>query len=205
MVDLFSKLVANSRGTVAAERSTDSRMRLNELLSGIPENQLLHIGVTELARELHCSERHLSRMFKAEVGVSFRSKQTELRLEKAKHLLISTNDKIINIALECGYRHLGLFSVLFRRRFRVAPSELRRRSQRENPGGETAPKRKISWMTKKTAVTPLLLPLLLLFSLFIRSESTQAQTTNTAVKTIRVLRYEIEGNTYCPRKPSTMP
>ncbi len=195
MVDLFSAVVVKNQGAVELETHVDSRGRLQEFLSEIPENQLLHASLPELAKEMHCSERHFSRMFRAEVGLSFRSKQTELRLEKAKYLLISTDEKIINIALDCGYRHLGLFSVLFKRRFRMTPSEMRRRGQRAAEIGETASnKRKFRKSSIVARIAIVFLPFIWLFN----SRSTWAQVPTPKAATFKVSRYEVEGNTLLP-------
>ncbi len=197
MVDLFSGLVDRNQGSVTVEESLDSRSRLSELLSRVPENQLLHISLPELARELNCGERHLSRLFKIEVGVSFRSKRTELRLERAKSLLISTNEKIINIALDCGYRHLGLFSVLFKRRFKVTPSEMRRRQLREVKSQQVSP-RKVKSLKGFNNV--LAWTVLFPFLWHLGSFSSPAQSTNTPKPTFEVSRYEVHGNTQLPEE-----
>ena len=83
-------------------------------------------SLTELAGQLHCSERHFSRLFREEFNISLRARQTELRLQRARQLLTESDAKIINVAYESGYRHLGLFNALFKRRFGVTPSQCAR-------------------------------------------------------------------------------
>ena len=59
----------------------------------------------------------------------------EMRLMKAAMLLRDPNEKVCNVAAESGFSHLGLFSICFRKRFGVSPTEWRRRpseSQRES-------------------------------------------------------------------------
>jgi len=57
----------------------------------------------------------------------------ELRLQRARHLLASSNAKIIHVALDSGYRHLGLFNILFKRRFGMTPSQWRRQNLPKQP------------------------------------------------------------------------
>ena len=57
-----------------------------------------------------------------------RAHQTELRLQRALQLLADADAKIINVAYESGYRHLGLFNAMFKKRFGVTPSEWRRQN-----------------------------------------------------------------------------
>jgi len=59
-----------------------------------------------------------------------RSRQTELRLLKARQLLSDSTAKIIEVAFESGYRNLSLFNSLFKRRFGVTPSECRAKAKK---------------------------------------------------------------------------
>lgn len=59
------------------------------------------------------------------VGVSFRDKQTELRLSRARELLATTKGKIVDVALESGYQSLSLFNLMFSRRFGMSPGRWR--------------------------------------------------------------------------------
>jgi len=64
-------------------------------------------SLPELAAQLHCSERHFSRLFREAFRISLRARQTELRLLRARQLLADADTKIINVAYDSGYRHLG--------------------------------------------------------------------------------------------------
>ena len=104
------------------------RERFREYISHMSEAELASRGLTDLAREMHCSERHFSRLFREEFGEPLRSRQIELRLQRAHRLLLDSNDKIIHIAYESGYRHLGLFNAMFKKRFGVTPSQWRQQN-----------------------------------------------------------------------------
>ena len=119
----------------AADRNILLRDRFRKFIGQMPEAELAKRSLPELAGELRCSERHFSRLFREEFKVSLRAHQTELRLERARQLLGETNAKIVTVAHESGYRHLGLFNAMFKKRFGVTPSGWR---LRENPGGASA-------------------------------------------------------------------
>jgi AraC-like DNA-binding protein len=104
------------------------RERFRELVGQIPETELAAHSLADLAEQLHCSERHFSRLFREEFGASLRARQIELRLQRAQLLLTNSNAKIINVAFESGYRHLGLFNAMFKKRFGVTPSVWRRQN-----------------------------------------------------------------------------
>jgi AraC-like DNA-binding protein len=88
---------------------------------------------------LHCSERHFSRLFREEFGVPFHARQIELRLQRARQLLADSNAKIINIAYDSGYRHLGLFNTMFKKRFGLTPVEWRRQYVHKNIPSSPSP------------------------------------------------------------------
>jgi len=103
--------------------------RFRQLVGQMPEAELSQCSLRDLAAQLNCSERHFSRLFREEFGVPFRARQIELRLLHARQLLTNSNDKIINVAYDSGYRHLGLFNAMFKKRFGVTPSEWRQQNQ----------------------------------------------------------------------------
>jgi hypothetical protein len=49
-----------------------------------------------------------------------------MRLLKALSLLRDANAKIINVAEQCGFNHLGLFNTCFKRRFGTSPGRWRK-------------------------------------------------------------------------------
>ena len=100
--------------------------RFRQLFSKMTEAELAAATLLELAGRLHCSERHFSRLVREEYGVPLRTRQIELRLQRAQQLLAGSNAKVINVAYESGYRHLGLFNAMFKKRFGVTPGEWRR-------------------------------------------------------------------------------
>jgi AraC-like DNA-binding protein len=95
------------------------------------DNELIRNSPEDLSRSCGCSPRHFSRLFCAHFGVSFRAKQTEMRLHKASQILLESDAKVINVAMDSGYRHLGLFNAMFKRRFGMTPTEYRRQNHKK--------------------------------------------------------------------------
>ncbi len=126
--------------TAAVSVPNNLRERFRQFVSKLSEAELAARTLPELSEALHCSERHFSRLFREEFHISLRARQTELRLQRAQQLLVETDAKIINVAYESGYRHLGLFNAMFKRRFGVTPSQWRKQSAKtlNRSGGESA-------------------------------------------------------------------
>ncbi len=171
-------------------------LRFEEIIARIPDADLINYTSEKLAEMCGCSLRHFRRMFRKQFKTSIRAKQTELRLEKARQLLADTEDKIITIAYESGYRHLGFFNAMFKKRFGMTPSEWRR----TNPDKEkdTARRRPARG---KSAVLALLLMVAMMFGWPAESAT---PTTNAPPGTIaratnapgfHVIGYEVQGNT----------
>ena len=108
------------------------RERIRQLVGQMPEAELSKCSLSGIAGQLHCSDRHFSRLFREEFGVPFRTRQIELRLLHAQQLLANSDAKIINVAYDSGYRHLGLFNAMFKKRFGVTPSKWRQQNLRKN-------------------------------------------------------------------------
>jgi AraC-like DNA-binding protein len=114
-----------------AAHTNKLRERFRQVIGQMLEAELSGSSLGELAGQLHCSERHFSRLFREEFGVPLRARQIELRLQHALQLLADSDAKVINVAYDSGYRHLGLFNAMFKKRFGVTPSEWRQRNTRK--------------------------------------------------------------------------
>ncbi len=126
VAELVDGIMANAPAVPPAGAVPSALDRFRQLIKEVPECELLNLSPDEIARQCRCSSRHLNRLFHDEFGVSMRSKLTELRLRKARDLLRETDAKVIHVALESGYRHLGLFNSMFKRYIGMTPTEWRR-------------------------------------------------------------------------------
>lgn len=126
-------------------RAEDHMVQVFEKLSA---SELINLSVGELADRFNCSRRHLNRLFHQHFGVSVASLRMEMRLLKAVSLLRDANAKIINVAEQCGFNHLGLFNTCFKRRFGTSPGQWRKTALQT----EKAPERK---QPEATLVCPL--------------------------------------------------
>jgi AraC-like DNA-binding protein len=113
--------------------TTDARARMSELLKQMPAAALLDLTLNELVKQVQCTPRHVSRLFNEVVGMSFRKKQSEVRLLRAQELLATTESKVLEVAMESGFQSVSLFNVMFKRRFGLAPGRWRERVKANKP------------------------------------------------------------------------
>jgi AraC-like DNA-binding protein len=134
LLQLWANAIAGLLPAPAMESAEGGRLheRFRQLVGQMPEVELSQCSLRDLAGQLNCSERHFSRLFREEFGVPFRARQIELRLQRARQLLTNSDAKIINVAYDSGYQHLGLFNVMFKKRFGMTPSEWRQQNLRRS-------------------------------------------------------------------------
>jgi AraC family transcriptional regulator of adaptative response / DNA-3-methyladenine glycosylase II len=107
--------------------SVDAVGRLAHLAaSRIEEGALCDGSVEDLAAELGVTSRHLRRVVEAELGVTPIELAQTHRLLLAKRLLTDTALPVGEVALASGFGSLRRFNALFRERYRLSPTDLRR-------------------------------------------------------------------------------
>ncbi|HEX6308241.1 MAG TPA: DNA-3-methyladenine glycosylase 2 [Longimicrobiales bacterium] len=83
-------------------------------------------SLADVARELCVGERHLRRVVSAEFGASPVELAQTQRLLLAKQLLTETDLPVSRVAFASGFASLSRFNTLFRTRYRLSPTRLRR-------------------------------------------------------------------------------
>lgn len=84
--------------------------------------------VTDLCRGMNLSRSQLYRKVKALFGEGINEYIQQVRLEKAKVLLLEGNMSVSEIAYQVGYSSPDYFSTVFRSRFGVSPSQIKKGS-----------------------------------------------------------------------------
>lgn len=87
------------------------------------------LSLTSAAEYITTSTGYLSALFKREEGVNFSRYLTNVRMEKAMSLLLTTDKKSYEIALETGFSNPHYFSVSFKKHCGMTPSEYRSRNE----------------------------------------------------------------------------
>jgi AraC-like DNA-binding protein len=85
-------------------------------------------GCPELCDALKMSRSHVHRKLIAELNLSCSEFIKQIRLEKAKELLIETNYSIYEIAFSVGYPDANYFSRSFSKIYGFPPSQFRQAS-----------------------------------------------------------------------------
>jgi AraC family transcriptional regulator of adaptative response / DNA-3-methyladenine glycosylase II len=107
--------------------SVDATARLAHAAVDLIEGGALEdVGFENLAARVGVTGRHLRRVFLAEFGVAPVEYAQTQRLLLSKRLLTDTALPVTEIALASGFQSLRRFNALFKSRYRMPPSRLRK-------------------------------------------------------------------------------
>ena len=103
-----------------------SQPKLIETVSIMESNIEEPIGLDELARHVGVSRRQLERLFQKHLNCVPTRYYLELRLVRARQLLLQTSISIVDVAFACGFVSAPHFSKCYRDYFGIPPREERR-------------------------------------------------------------------------------
>lgn len=95
------------------------------------------LSLTAVARRTYMHPSYLSRVFKRNMGMTFKAYLTSCRIERANELLHNGDLKVYDIAVQVGYRDVRHFYEVYKRGTGMTPSEYRQLLGLGNLAGET--------------------------------------------------------------------
>jgi AraC-like DNA-binding protein len=94
----------------------------------IQDNCQRKLHISDVAERCGYSQRHLTRLFKAQFGESFSDYLLRVRIQTASHLLLDDSFTLKQVARKAGFNSMPAFVRSFRRFTGTPPGEYRRRS-----------------------------------------------------------------------------
>ena len=144
-IDLFLQIIANDHGEELASAVADQQIyssirtdqdtqrlsvptrigvrhpKLSQVIQKMGANIEEPISPSVLASEVGMSTRQLERLFRRYLNRSPKRYYMELRLQKARNLLMQTDMSVINVALACGFASPSHFSKCYRAHYETTP------------------------------------------------------------------------------------
>lgn len=144
-IDLMLKLIADRHGEKLANAVADQMIyasirtdqdtqrlsvptrigvrhpKLSQVIQMMEANIEEPISPALLAKEVGMSTRQLERLFRRYLNRSPKRYYMELRLQKARNLLMQTDMTVINVALACGFASPSHFSKCYRSHYNTTP------------------------------------------------------------------------------------
>ena len=118
--------IALFQRSAAGETAKQDEPTIHGLVRYLQEHLAEEISLSVLAEEFHLSAQYISQLFKSEIGVNFLAYLTNIRMEKAKKLLLTTALSIADISAQCGYGDYRVFTKVFKKSEGITPSQYRR-------------------------------------------------------------------------------
>lgn len=122
-------LVNRERGAGAmgaARAATDRRGQIRPVLAYVDRHRGESIRLDDVADIAHVSSSRVRHLFKDVTGVSFKDYVTQVRVNEAKRLLLTTEMSVAEVAETVSYSNLHQFYKVFARSCSMSPAEYRR-------------------------------------------------------------------------------
>ena len=120
-ISLFEKRVSTTEESKEQEERT-----IESITRYMQANLAMEMSLSVLADEFHLNAQYISQLFKNEIGVNFLVYLTNIRMEKAKKLLLSTSLSVAEVAEQSGYGDYRVFTKVFKKSEGITPSQYRR-------------------------------------------------------------------------------
>lgn len=118
------EMVSVSANVSPTRQKTLEKMR--KILKYIEEHYNEPLSIAMMANASGFSESHFMKFFKQVFGTSFTSYLNTYRLTMAARMLLSSEDSILEIAVESGFENLSYFNRMFKRKYHMTPKQYRR-------------------------------------------------------------------------------
>lgn len=124
---LYMKKMVTSVGDYFEKRNKQKENSIvKEITDIIKQTFTENISITLIAEQVHLTPNYVSMIFKKTCGMTIMEYVTELRIQKAKELITTTDMRIQEIAECVGYNNQYYFSSVFKKKTGVQPKNYRR-------------------------------------------------------------------------------
>lgn len=135
VMELIAEYLSMTYDTMQSTHQTEGRRGhssnedtiLSHASEYVRQNFTNHISMEELSQFCHCSESHLSHIFKRRIHVNVNTYINKVRIEASKAFLVETDTSIGDIAFSVGFNDPNYYSRVFTQLVSISPREYRRR------------------------------------------------------------------------------
>lgn len=99
-----------------------------DTLTYIAQNYRLPLSLEDVAGQINLSPTYLSKKFRKVTGITFKEYVNYIRIKQAVQALLTTDDSITKIAVDCGFNSSNYFKDIFRKINGISPRDFRKQS-----------------------------------------------------------------------------
>ncbi|KPE51438.1 AraC family transcriptional regulator [Chryseobacterium indologenes] len=107
------------------DKVNNSSLISSKVREFIDENYHKNIRAEEIGRLMGISQNKIRKAFKEQYHITAAHYILELRMLKARKMIINENIMIKEIAIECGYEYVQNFTRAFKKKFGISPENMR--------------------------------------------------------------------------------
>lgn len=111
---------------VKAIGSSSSTNVMDDIIYYIKNNYMDNIKLETIAPLFGYNSSYLGKLFTKNIGIAFNTYVDQIRIERSKELLATTNLKVYEIADKVGYRNVDYFHTKFKKYVNQSPAEYRK-------------------------------------------------------------------------------
>jgi two-component system response regulator YesN len=134
MMEIYQKLLSKYREAVKSSLIGNDKKDIWKAKEYIEKHYQENLTLGVLAEEVHMNPYYFSSFFKKQAGENFKDYVNKVRMEHAVSLLVSSDKKTYEIAVEVGYGDVRAFNEVFQRLYHETPSAYRKRVSRSYSG-----------------------------------------------------------------------
>lgn len=125
-IDNLKISMFRQRVSSPAEPEKQEERTITSITRYLQEHLSEEVSLSVLSDEFHLNSQYISQLFKNEIGVNFLTYFTNIRMERAKKLLLSTSLSVAEVAEQSGYGDYRVFTKVFKKSEGITPSQYRR-------------------------------------------------------------------------------
>lgn len=123
---VLSKMISSSQ---PSSGHSHTEVLIRDIKEYIQKNICSTVTNNSVAEHFDYHPYYLNSLFLKQEGLTLHKYITEVKLRKAKELLVSTNQAVYEIAAACGFQGASYFSEVFTRQSGITPTQYRERSK----------------------------------------------------------------------------
>ena len=130
----WTTLLEKDRADRKMLKSSHSMLYVGGMLRYIADNSFRTINAADVVDAVNLSHGHAMKLFRQVMGATIKKQLTRTRLSHARMLLLETDQKVVNVALDSGFKSLSSFYKAFLDSDGVSPGKFRQ-TARHSPMG----------------------------------------------------------------------
>lgn len=128
LADRFRELLQTML-ELTEDRQADASALIRQIRNLVEKEYMRDVSLDYVAAQVNLTPAYVSYIFKKETGKTLIKYITDIRMEKARELLMGGRQKIVQVAKACGYENQSYFNRAFKNYYGLTPKQFKEREQ----------------------------------------------------------------------------